>query len=167
MAISDAFKSFKGDNESMLDKCQKLTANLKRADNSRKLLHAECALAGHKPNANPVANDTRWDSDLNCMKGVLYHQPCLLKLAQAGHLRFEDSDGVTTDLVPSINDFRVIEAGVEILEKCKVTTKLFEQEKVPTMPLVTERLYTVDQELKDFIQNDLNKRNKRKAVAES
>ena len=35
------------------------------------------------------------------------------------------------------------------------------------MPLVTERLYTVDQELKDFIQNDLNKRNKRKAVAES
>ena len=80
LAISDAFKSFKDDNESMLDKCQKLTAHLKRADNSRKLLHAECALAGHKPNAIPVANDTRWDSGYDCMKGVLYHQPCLLKL---------------------------------------------------------------------------------------
>ena len=94
----------------------------------------------------------------------MYHQPCLLQLAQAGHLRFEDSNGVPTDLVPSINDFRVIEAGVEILEKCKVTTKIFEQEKIPTIPLVTERLYTVDQELKEFMQNDNNKRNKRKAV---
>ena len=94
----------------------------------------------------------------------MYHQPCLLQLAQAGHLRFEDSNGVTLDLVPSINDFRVIEAGVEILEKCKVTTKIFEQEKIPTIPLVTERLYTVDQELKEFMQNNNNKRNKRKAV---
>ena len=169
LAIGDSFKSFKdtGDNETMLDKsnkCQKLAAHLKRADNSRKLLHAECALAGHKPNAIPVGNDTRWDSVYDCMRGVLYHQPCLLKMAQAGHLRFEDSNGTTTDLVPSINDFRVIEAGVEILEKCKVTTKIFEQEKIPTMPLVTERLYTVDQELKEFIQNDQNKRNKRNAV---
>ena len=80
LAISDAFKNFKDDNESMLDKCQKLTAHMKRADNGRKLLHAECALAGHKPNAIPVANDTRWDSGYDCMKGVLYHQPCLLKL---------------------------------------------------------------------------------------
>ena len=167
LAIGDAFKSFKDNNESMLDKsnkCQKLAAHLKRADNSRKLLHAECALAGHKPNAIPVGNDTRWDSVYDCMRGVLYHQPCLLKMAQAGHLRFEDSNGVTTDLVPSINDFRVIEAGVEILEKCKITTKIFEQEKIPTMPLVTERLYTVDQELKEFVQNDQNKRNKKKAV---
>ena len=104
LAISDAFKNFKDDNELMLDKCQKLTAHLKRADNSRKLLHAECALAGHKPNAIPVANDTRWDSGYDCMKGVLYYQPCLLKLVQAGHLRFEDRNAVTTDLVPSIND---------------------------------------------------------------
>ena len=58
------------------------------------------ALAGHKPNAIPVADDTSWDSGYNCRKGVLYHQPCLLKLAQAGHLRFEDRNGVTTDLNP-------------------------------------------------------------------
>ena len=38
------------------------------------------------------------------------------------------------------------------------------QEKIPTIPLVTERLYTVDQEPKEFIQNDQNKRNKRNAV---
>ena len=85
-------------------------------------------------------------------------------MARKGHLRFENADGVTTDLVPSINDFRVIEAAVEILEKCKITTKLFEQEKIPTVPLVTERLYTVDQELSEFISNAVNKRTKKKAV---
>ena len=47
-----------------------------------------------------LTNAKRWDSGYNCMKGVLYHQPCLLKLAQAGQLRFEDLNGVTTDLWP-------------------------------------------------------------------
>ena len=32
------------------------------------------------------------------------------------------------------------------------------------MPLVTERLFTVDQELAEFISDDTNKRTKRKAV---
>ena len=148
----------------MLDKanaCQKLAAHLKRADNSRHLLHAECAIVGHRPNMIPLANDTRWDSMHACMSGVLYHEQCLLAMARKGFLRFEGAGGATTDLVPSINDFRIIEAGAEILEKCKVTTKIFEQEKIPTIPLVTERLYAVDQELNEFIKSDVNKRTKK------
>ena len=47
-----------------------------------------------------LTNAKRWDCGYNCMKGVLYHHPCLLKLAQAGQLRFEDLNGVTTDLWP-------------------------------------------------------------------
>ena len=47
-----------------------------------------------------LTNAKRWDSGYNCMKGVLYHQPCLFKLAQAGQLRFEDLNGVTADLWP-------------------------------------------------------------------
>ena len=63
----DAFKAFKdaGDTENMLakaEKCKKLAAHLRRAETSRKLLHRECALSGHNPNAIPVANDTRWGS---------------------------------------------------------------------------------------------------------
>ena len=145
-------------------KCQKLAAHLKRSDNSRKLLHAECELVDHQPNEIPLANDTRWDSTHSCMAGFLYHEQCLLGMARKGHFRFENADGAVSDLVPSINDFRVIEAGVEILEKCKITTKIFEQEKVPTIPLVTERLYTMDQELEEFIRDETNKRSKKKAV---
>ena len=52
----------------------------------------------------------------------------------------------------------------------KNNLKLVKQEtcnfifKLPTMPLVTERLFTVDQELAEFISDDTNKRTKRKAV---
>ena len=99
------------------------------------------------------------------MKGVLYHKPCLLRLAQQGHLRMENSEGRIVDLIPSPNDFLIIEAGVEILEICKITTKIFEVEKAPTMPLVVERLYTMDQELGEFASNASNRRDKKKAVA--
>ena len=168
--IGDSFKAFKdaGDPESMLDKaekCKKLAAHIKRAEVSRKLFHKECELSGHHPNAIPVANETRWDSAFTNMKGVLYHKPCLLRLAQQGHLRMEDSEGQIVDLIPSPNDFLIIEAGVEILESCKITTKIFEVEKAPTMPLVVERLYTMDQEFEEFTTNASNRRDKKKAVA--
>ena len=54
----------------------------------------------------------------------------------------------------SSNMFRLIEAGVTVLEKCKETTKIFEQEKVPTMPLVVERIYNMDKELEES-SNDM------------
>ena len=116
ICTGDAFKAFKdaGDPENMLekaDKCKKLAAHIKRAEVSRKLLHKECELSGHLPNAIPVANETRWDSAFTNMKGVLYHKPCLLRLAQKGHLRMEDSEGRIVDLIPSFNDFLVIEAS--------------------------------------------------------
>ena len=41
------------------DKCRALANHLKRADNSRKLLHQECAVSSHYPKAIPVGNDTR------------------------------------------------------------------------------------------------------------
>ena len=58
----------------MLDKCQKLTWK-EQIITASCSIHAECSLDGHKPNAIPVANDTRWDSGYDYMKGVLYHQP--------------------------------------------------------------------------------------------
>ena len=99
------------------------------------------------------------------MKGVLYHKQCLLRLAQQGHLRFENSEGQVVDLIPSFNDFLIIEAGAEVLESCLITTKIFEAEKSPTLPYVVERLYTMDQEYEEFINNTVNRREKKKAVA--
>ena len=35
-----------------------------------------------------------------------------------------------------------------------ITKKIFEQEKVPTMPHVLERMYNVDQELEEISKDD-------------
>ena len=99
------------------------------------------------------------------MEGVLYHEECLMKLARRGELTKEDPNtGERKSLIPSISDFIMIKAAVKVLEKCKITTKLFEQEKVPTIPLVVERLYTVDAELGDIIQEAKNKSDSRMIV---
>ena len=50
----------------------------------------------------------------------------------------------------------MIKAGVTVLEKCKETTKIFEQEKMPTMPLVVERMYNMDKELEEFTNDMVN-----------
>ena len=84
------------------------------------------------------------------MAGVSYHKQCLMNLANRGELVVKDKDGINQDLIPSIQEFRLIKAGVTVLEKCKETTKIFEQEKVPTMPLVVERMYNIDRELEEF-----------------
>ena len=55
-----------------------------------------------------------------------------------------DKDGINHDLIPSIQE--LIKAGVIVLEKC-IETRIFKQEKVPTMPLVVEIMYNNDMEL--------------------
>ena len=131
------------------DKCRKLGNHLKRADNSSKLLFEECEITDHYPKAVPVGNDTRWDSTVDCMEGVLYHEECFMRLARKGLLQVEGSDGIKRKIIPSISNFLMIKAGVKILKHCKITTKIFEQEKVPTVPLVTDRLFTMNKKLED------------------
>jgi hypothetical protein len=135
------------------DKCKRLAEHLHRADPSRKLLVAECEVSGHSPNSVAQANDTRWDSRLTNMQSVLYHEDCLLRLARKGKLVVKDKERVSHSLVPSIQEFQMAAAGVKILKLCQVTTKLFEQEKVPTMPHVVERMFTVDKELEAISQD--------------
>ena len=46
-----------------------------------------------------------------------------------------------------------------------ITTKIFKAEKAPTLPYVVDRLYSMDQEYEEFVNNPVNKREKKKAVA--
>ena len=87
------------------------------------------------------------------MEGVLYHEECLVRLDRKGHL-VTTSDGIRTKLIPSFSNFSLIKAGCKILKLCQQTTKLFEQEKIPTIPLLVERLFTVDKELEEIIETD-------------
>ena len=59
-------------------------------------------------------------------------------------------------MVPTIEEFELIETTIKVLKICQVTTKTFEQEAEPTLPLVVERLYTMDCLLKELQEMEMN-----------
>ena len=121
--------------------CKRLAAHLHKSNLGKMLLEAECKETGHYPKVIPQANDTRWDSRHSNFEGVNYHQDCLLRLARKGKLKVK-KDKQVISLVPTIEEFELIETAIKVLKICQVTTKTFEQEAEPTLPLVVERLCT-------------------------
>ena len=77
------------------------------------------------------------------MDSVLYHEKCLENLAKEGHL---------TGLVPTIPEFLLMKGACKVLEHCKITTKIWEQEKIPTINLVTDRLYNMLENIAKFVK---------------
>ena len=159
LAILDSFKIFKGelDDYTMLDasdKCKDLASYLHKSPLGNMMLENECQKSGHSFKVIHQANDTRWDSRCQNMEDVLHHEQCLLSLAGKGKLKVKPKDATAYSLVPSVEEFRLLKAAVKVLKVCKVTTKVMEQEKVPTVPLVIQRLYDMDQEIGALIVED-------------
>ena len=142
LAINDTFKAVPG-MSNVLKKSQDLATYLHKSDVAANDLAKECRKNGHSSTAIHQNNDTRWDSQLACMSSVINHQTCLENLARRGVERFPE-------LVPSISDFLLMKGACDNLKKCKITTKIFEQEKVPTINLVVDRIFTVLEELDAF-----------------
>ena len=136
------------------DKCKDLASHLHKSTLGKMLLEHECKKFGHSAKVINQANDTRWDSRCQNMEDVLHHEQCLLSLASKGKLKVEPKNEPAYSLVPSIDEFRLVKAAVKVLKVCKITTKVMEQEKVPTLPLVTQRLYDMDKELESLIEED-------------
>ena len=136
------------------DKCKDLASHLHKSTLGKMLLEHECKKFGHSAKVINQANDTRWDSRCQNMEDVLHHEQCLLSLASKGKLKVKPKNEPAYSLVPSIDEFRLVKAAVKVLKVCKITTKVMEQEKVPTLPLVTQRLYDMDKELESLIEED-------------
>ena len=83
------------------------------------------------------------------MEGVLYHEECLVRLDRRG-LLVVSTDGIKKKMIPSFSNFSMVRVGCKILKHCQITTKVFEQEKVPTIPLLVDRLFTMDKELEEL-----------------
>ena len=84
------------------------------------------------------------------MNSVIAHQTCLENLARRGEERFPE-------LVPTITDSILMKGACENLKRCQITTKIFEQEKVPTMNLVVDRIFTMMEELDTFTKDKNNR----------
>jgi hypothetical protein len=138
-------QAFKGDLETYTmhdasDKCKDLASHLHKSPLGKLLLENECKKFGHTAKVIHQANDTRWDSRCQNMEDVLHHEKCLVSLAGQGKLRVKPKDQPAYSLIPSLEEFRLIKAAVKVLKVCKITTKIMEQDKVPTVPLVTQRM---------------------------
>ena len=153
LAVLETFKQFEADSSTTLlsasDTCKRLSAHLHKSNLAKMLLQEECKETGHFPKVIPQANETRWDSRYSNMMGVIYHQDCLMRLARKGKLKVK-KDKQVVSLIPTMEEFLLIDAGAEVIKVCQDTTKVFEQEARPTLPLVVERLYTMDWLLKEF-----------------
>ena len=72
------------------------------------------------------------------MEGVIYHEECLMRLARKGKFKVKPKGKPVFSLLPTPQEFEMISAGVKVLKVCQTTTKIFEHEKVPTLPLVVD-----------------------------
>ena len=157
LAIMDTFSEFTNGNFDAItmldasDTCKRLSQYLHKLPLAQIILALECEETGHYPKSIPQANETRWDSRCNNMEGIIYHESCLMRLAMKGKFKVKPVRKPTYSLVPTIEEFEMIKAGEKVLSICMTTTKIFEQEKVPTPPLVVERLYNMDKELEEII----------------
>ena len=133
LGIKNTFENVRGMTKA-LKTCQALATHLHKSDVDNKLLAAECQKQDHYPKSIKAYQETRWDSQWTCMDSVMYHEKCLESLAKEGHL---------VGIVPTISEFLLIKGARKVLEECKITTKLWEGEKAPTINLVIDRLYNM------------------------
>ena len=146
LGIKNTFDNVKGMSKA-LKTCQALATHLHKSNLDSDLLVAECARQDHYPKTIKAYQETRWDSQWTCMNSVIYHEKCLESLAKDGHLQ---------GFVPTISEFRLMKGAVTVLEECKVTKKLWEVEKAPTINLVIDRLYTMMENLRKFASTPSN-----------
>ena len=146
LGIKNTFENVRGMSKA-LKTCQALATHLHHSNVDSDLLAAECVKQGHYPRSIKAYQETRWDSQHTCMDSVTYHEECLENLAKEGHL---------SGLVPTISEFLLIKGASTVLEECKITTKIWEAEKTPTINLVIDRVYTMIENLKKFASTASN-----------
>ena len=136
--------------KNILKKFKDLATYMHQSNVAASQLKSECKNVGQNYTAINQSNETRWDSQESCMSSILVHQICLENLARRGEEKFPD-------LVPTCSEFILMKGACVNLKKCKITTKIFEQEKVPTINLICDRIFTVMEELEAFIRDRNNR----------
>ena len=94
--------------------------------------------------------ETRWNSQEMNMSSVLHLKPALQVL-------FAEEDGnIWAQFALSASEWKLLSGACTILKPFKLTTKAWEAERTPTLNLVIERLYTLNEGLSAFISSPSN-----------
>ena len=140
-AVKDTNKETKGMAKAVL-KSKKLIKFFRKSPLASNRLKKACDKAGHKHKKILKWVDIRWNTEHDSLKRLLYHQECIQDMDRSRYL-----DRVTKYL-PNREEWRQLEAAVEILEPVKTATKVLESEKEPTLNRLAESLYDIKEGLK-------------------
>ena len=141
--VSSQGKSSSGANMSdVLKKCQNLGAYLHRSHIGVQELKKACQDKNICYIKIVLPNDTRWNSQFRNLVSVV-------RLVREGDNFSED----WLDKVLTVSKFKLAERASLLLAWIEDLTKVWEVEKVPSMNRVIDQLYSLDQKLKDFIED--------------
>lgn len=94
--------------------------------------------------------ETRWNSQYDCCRSVL-------RLKNVLQILFTDDESdLWSPHALSLSEWKLLQGAVQLLYPFWLATKAWEAEKTPTLNLVIERIYTLHEELNDFIRNRHN-----------
>ena len=93
--------------------------------------------------------DTRWDSQLDTMESVLHLKAAIEDLETTEAAEWEDKNLTR-------NEWKLMEGAVKLLKPFKETTKVLQYESIPTINLVIDRVYCMEEFLTEFIGNRAN-----------
>ena len=94
--------------------------------------------------------ETRWNSQYDCGRSVF-------RLKNVLQILFTDDESdLWSPHALSLSEWKLLQGAVQLLYPFWLATKAWEAEKTPTLNLVIERIYTLHEELNDFIRNRHN-----------
>ena len=144
LGINDTFKNVHG-MKAVLDKCKAIAKFCHQSTVAMDQLRAAAArknICFRKPQ-NP--GKTRWDAQFETMISIKHLKSAIDDL--------ESKEADWEDKALSKNDWKLLEGAVRILEPFRETTKMWQFESIPTVNLVVERVYCMEEGLRDFIND--------------
>ena len=145
-AIKDANKSTLGVKRT-ITKSKKIIKFIRKSNLAANRLKKACSKTGHKCKKLKKYMEIRWNAEYDALEMLKYHQECLEEMD-----RTRDLDKVS-NYVLNREDWRRLEALLDILKPVKVLTKILETQADPSINRLSEGLYNLDEGLKEESEN--------------
>lgn len=139
LAIEDVFKleiiNIKVDDA--MDKCHDLATHVRRSEFNKNELKNACELTEVNFKMPKLPNKTRWNSKEENVSTTIDLKPPLQRISQ------HDTEQTWAEVIPNAAEFQLLESLVEILERVKVASKLWEGDTKPTIQHVIPELFDI------------------------
>ena len=148
LGVVDTFKNVDG-MRNVLNKCKSIARFCHQSTKGMEDLRA-AATSKNIPFRKPQnPGQTRWDSQHETMKSIYHLKTAIEDLESRESADWEDKALTKTD-------WKLLEGATKLLESFRDTTKTWQFESIPTLNLVIDRIFCMEEELKSFILDGRN-----------